>query len=89
MSRRPTPIPYPVRKDGARAALPSIPHRRPLQGALKSDERGGHSLDDDRLMRRLARHSHAPPKLSCGVGEQREPIYVVDEQGNIIRTLHR
>ena len=69
------------------AALPSIPHRRPLQGALKSDERGGHSLDDDRLMRRLARHSHAPPKLSCGVGLKREPIYVVDEQGYIIRTL--
>ena len=33
--------------------------------------------------------THAPPKLLCGVGEQREPIYVVDEQGNIIRTLHR
>ena len=27
------------------------------------------------------------PQLSCGVGEQREPIYVVDEQGYIIRTL--
>ena len=28
-------------------------------------------------------------EFSRGVGEQREPIYVVDEQGNIIRTLHR
>ncbi len=33
--------------------------------------------------------THAQPEFSCGVGEQREPIYVVDEQGNIIRTLHR
>ena len=31
----------------------------------------------------------AEPKLSCGAGQQQEPIYVVDEQGNIIRTLHR
>ena len=31
--------------------------------------------------------THAEPELSCGVGEQREPIYVVDEQGYIIRTL--
>ena len=30
---------------------------------------------------------HAEPEWSCGVGEQREPIYVVDQQGRIIRTL--
>ena len=28
-------------------------------------------------------------KLSHGVGEQREPIYVVDQQGRIVRTLQR
>ena len=33
--------------------------------------------------------THAGREWSCGTGEQREPIYVVDEQGNIIRTLHR
>ena len=33
--------------------------------------------------------THAPPKLLCGVGEQREPIYVVDPQGRIVRTLQR
>ena len=31
--------------------------------------------------------THAQPELSCGVGQAREPIYVVDEQGNIIRTI--
>ena len=31
--------------------------------------------------------THAQPKLSCGVGEQREPMYVVDPQGCIIRTI--
>ncbi len=31
--------------------------------------------------------THAQPEFLCGVGEQREPIYVVDEQGYIIRTL--
>ena len=29
----------------------------------------------------------ASPELSCGVGVQREPIYVVDEQGRIVRTI--
>ena len=31
--------------------------------------------------------THAVPKLSCGVDLRREPIYVVDPQGRIIRTL--
>ena len=29
------------------------------------------------------------PKRTCGVGQQREPIYVIDPQGRIVRTLHR
>ena len=33
--------------------------------------------------------THAQPEWSCGIGQQQEPIYVVDEQRNIIRTLHR
>ena len=31
--------------------------------------------------------THAEPELSCGVGQEREPMYVVDPQGRIIRTL--
>ena len=31
--------------------------------------------------------THAVPKLSCGVDLRREPIYVVDPQGRIIRTI--
>ena len=34
-----------------------------------------------------ASSTHVQPNWTCGVGEQREPIYVVDEQGRIIRTL--
>ena len=37
----------------------------------------------------MAQPTHAGPKLSCVVGQAREPIYVVDEQEYIIRTLHR
>ena len=31
----------------------------------------------------------AEPQWTCGVGQQREPIYVVDPQGRVVRTLHR
>ena len=37
----------------------------------------------------VAASAEPAEQWSCGVGEQREPIYVVDPQGNIIRTLHR
>lgn len=39
------------------------------------------STPDDRLPGRLT------SKRTCGVGQQREPIHVVDPQGRIIRTL--
>ncbi len=39
---------------------------------------------------KIAAHpTHAEPEWSCGVGQQQEPIYVVDPQGHIVRTLHR
>ena len=31
--------------------------------------------------------THAQPKWTCGVGQHQEPMYVVDQQGRIIRTL--
>ena len=34
-----------------------------------------------------ARPTHAEPELSCGVGQEREPMYVVDPQGRIIRII--
>ena len=37
----------------------------------------------------LAHPTHAELEWSCGVGQQQEPIYVVDPQGHIVRTLHR
>ena len=39
--------------------------------------------------KRTAQPTHAQPERTCGTGQQREPIYVVGPQGNIIRTLHR
>ena len=34
-----------------------------------------------------AHSTHAQSEWSCGVGEQQEPIYVVDQQGRIVRTI--
>ena len=36
-----------------------------------------------------AHPDHIEPEWSCGVGQHQEPIYVVDPQGHIIRTLRR
>ena len=33
--------------------------------------------------------SHAEPDLTCGAGQMNEPIYVVDPQGRIVRTINR
>ena len=33
--------------------------------------------------------THVQPEWSCGTGQHEEPMYVVDPQGRIIRTLHR
>ena len=76
------------------AALPLIPGDDRLRGRLESiEEIGGRGFDfasrDNRLTERLALPPHAEPKLSCGVGTQRQLIYVVDQQGRIIRTINR
>ena len=42
---------------------------------------------DDPLSGRLASPTQAEPKLWCGLDGEREPIYVVDQQGRIIRTI--
>ena len=71
------------------AALPSIFGDDRLTGRLESAEwigGRGFNLRDNR-MGRLAPSPRAMPKLSCGVDSRREPIYVVDPQGRIIRTL--
>ena len=71
-------------------ALPLLPGDDRLTGRLESTEWiGGRGFDlrDDRLLGRLAPSPRAVPKLSCGVDLRREPIYVVDPQGRIIRTL--
>ena len=47
----------------------------------------GFDLRGNRLMGRLVPALGAVPALSCGAGLRREPIYVVDPQGRIIRTI--
>ena len=42
---------------------------------------------DDPLSGRLASPTQAEPKLWCGLDGEREPIYVVDQQGRVIRTI--
>ena len=68
------------------AALPST-YRR-----LESAEwMGGRGFDfarrDNHLMGRLAPHPHTEPKPLYGLHLERKPMYVIDPQGYIIRTL--
>ena len=70
--------------------LPLLPGDDRLRGRLESAEWiGGRGFDlrNDRLMGRLAPSPRAMPKPLCGVDLRREPIYVIDPQGRIIRTL--
>ncbi len=72
--------------------LPSIVGDEGRTGRLESAERvwgrGMNSdLSHDRKMWGAAPPAFAEPKLTCGVSLTREPIYVVDQQGRIIRTI--
>ena len=46
-------------------------------------------LPDRRQIWRTGSPSFAEPKLTCGGGLMNEPIYVVDPQGRIVRTINR
>ncbi len=61
-------------------------------GRLESTDRfWGHgenvNLWEDQQMRRGASPANAEPELTCGAGLMNEPIYVVDPQGRIVRTI--
>ena len=63
-------------------------------GRLESTDRlWGHgenvNLWEDQQMRRGASPANAEPELTCGAGLMNEPIYVVDRQGRVVRTIHR
>ena len=75
---------------GRIGGLPLLPGDDRLRGRLESAEWiGGRGFDlrNDRLMGRLAPSPRAMPKPLCGVDLRREPIYVIDPQGRIIRTI--
>ena len=62
------------------------------RGRLESAERVwgrgmNFDLPDERTMWRAAPPAYTEPKLKCGVELRREPIYVVDPQGRIVRTI--
>ena len=48
-----------------------------------------YTLPDAAAAKVAAFHPQSEPRPVCGVGTEREPIYVVDPQGRIIRTLSR
>ena len=61
-------------------------------GRLESAERvwgSGMNFDlaDERTMWRAAPPAYTEPKLTCGAGLLNEPIYVVDPQGRVVRTI--
>ena len=85
-------VAYPHGQRRIARGLPLLPGDDRLRGHLESAEwMGGRGFDlrNDHLMERgrTGPHSQTVPKLSCGVDPRREPIYVVDPQGRIIRTL--
>ena len=62
------------------------------RGRLESAERVwgrgmNFDLPDERTMWRAAPPAFAEPKLTCGAGLLNEPIYVVDPQGRVVRTI--
>ncbi len=70
--------------------LSLLPGDDRLTGRLESAEwigDRGFGFRDDYLMGRLVPSPRAVPKPLCGVDLRREPIYVVDPQGRIIRTI--
>ena len=72
--------------------LPSIFGQDHWRGRLESAQRvwsRGFDLRDNRLMWRPASPAETEPKLSCGVDLMTEPIYVINPQGYIIRTIGR
>ena len=71
--------------------------------AILGDHRTGHLEDTERIWGRGVTSdlrdnqrkwggdspAHAEPELTCGTGLIREPIYMVDPQGRIVRTINR
>ena len=65
------------------------PYTRRVPAAQTSAEIASMDSWDDHLSEGLGLSTHVESKLQCGVGSgaAREAIYVVNEQGAIIRTL--
>ena len=51
--------------------------------------RSGLTADGQAWESRFASPTHTAPELTCGAGLLNEPIYVVDPQGRVVRTIDR
>ena len=79
---------------GIAGGFPSIFGDDSPTGRLESAERvwgRGMNIDlaDERQMWGTAPPASAEPKLTCGAGIMYEPIFVVDPQGRVVRTIGR
>ena len=73
-------------------AMRTIPGRDRLGVTLESAEGIGYPVadfGDNGLAARLHSSPGAEPETTCGAGVSRDPIYVVDSKGRIIRTIDR
>ena len=89
-------LPGAAGKAGAKIAvgIPPIVGDGGRTGRLDSAEgvwgRGmNFNLWKNRQMRRGAPPTNAEPELTCGAGLMNEPIYVVDPQGRVVRTIRQ
>ena len=81
-------------QEGVTGGFPSIVGDDGLTGRLDIAEqvwgRGvDFNLGEGRQMWGVAPPAYAEPKLSCGVGLMNQPIYVVDPQGRVVRTIRQ
>ena len=77
---------------GISIGFPSIVGDDGQTGRLQSAERVWgqgvkFNLWENRQMWRVAPPAHAEPELTCGAALINEPIYVVDPQGRVVRTI--
>ena len=67
---------------------PADPYTLPYAAAAQARAKQAGSIPGDaRLSGSLASPTHAEPKLWCGLDDEQEQIYVIDQQGRIIRTI--
>ena len=78
----------------AHETFPRLSEPARWRGRLESAERvWGRGIEFDvthaRQMYGAGSPTFAEPEMTCGAGLIREPIYAVDQQGRVVRTIER